>query len=142
MDNIDVSVKYHISKSVENVYDAIIKAEQLTQFFASKASGNLVEGEKIIWTFGDAGVSCEVEVLKIIKNKEIRFDWSSNGKQLGKVTIVLEAIDENNTKINITESAFEFTPEGVKKALGQTQGWTDFVCSLKAFLYAGINLRK
>ena len=30
---------------------------------------------------------------------------------------------------------------GIEKALQQTQGWTDFICSMKAFLYCGINLR-
>jgi hypothetical protein len=29
----------------------------------------------------------------------------------------------------------------VTVALQQTQGWTDFICSMKAFLYGGINLR-
>ncbi|MFT6850543.1 MAG: hypothetical protein ACJATA_001357 [Sphingobacteriales bacterium] len=31
--------------------------------------------------------------------------------------------------------------EGVQRAMRQTQGWTDFICSLKGFLYTGINLR-
>ncbi|MBK6730948.1 MAG: SRPBCC domain-containing protein [Bacteroidetes bacterium] len=142
MEKVEVHVKYQISESIENVFDAIVNAKKLTKFFTSNASGNLSEGAKIIWTFGDAGVSSEVEVLKIIENSEIRFDWSSNGKQYGRVTIKLFSIDENHSTIDITESAFEFTKEGVQTALGQTQGWTDFACSLKAFLYTGINLRK
>ncbi len=45
------------------------------------------------------------------------------------------------TNIEISESGFEMKKKENKKALLQTQGWTDFICSLKAYLYTGVNLR-
>ena len=32
--------------------------------------------------------------------------------------------------------------EGIKQAIGQTEGWANFLASLKAYLEYGINLRK
>ena len=39
--------------------------------------------------------------------------------------------DDATTEVNITEKSYENTPEGIKKTMQQTQGWTDFLCSLK-----------
>ena len=45
------------------------------------------------------------------------------------------------TVVVITESKFAMTEEGVKRALGQTAGWTYTLCGLKAYVQFGINLR-
>jgi len=57
--------------------------------------------------------------------------------------VIINFSEENKgkTNIEITEDSFEENEEGIKRAMGQTQGWTDFICSLKAYLYTGINLR-
>jgi uncharacterized protein YndB with AHSA1/START domain len=142
METFNVNVKYRISEPIENVFDAIVNPEKMTKYFVSKVSGKLFEGEKILWTFEDVGVSCEVNVLKVVKNKQINFNWNAIGKPGSSVIISFKSENDNQTNIEITESSFELTIEGVQKALGQTQGWTDFICSLKAYLYTGINLRK
>ena len=49
--------------------------------------------------------------------------------------------DGDGTRLVATEGPFERTEEGVKRALGQTQGWTDFSLSLRAYLQHGLNLR-
>jgi hypothetical protein len=38
------------------------------------------------------------------------------------------------------ELDFELNEEGAKTMLGQTDGWTDFMCCLKVYLYTSINL--
>lgn len=142
METFNVNVKYKVSESIENVFDAIINPEKITKYFVSKVSGKLEEGKKIEWNFEDVGAKCEVDVLKIIENKQIDFNWNAIGFPSSEVNMLIKSENDNQTTIDITERSFEFSKEGVQKALGQTQGWTDFICSMKAYLYAGINLRK
>ena len=142
MDTINVNVKDTILKSAKKVFETIIQPEEMSKFFISKASGKMTEGKEIEWEFDDVGAKVDVNVLKIVEYKQIEFEWNASGKQAKKVTISLEPEGDKQTNIEITESSFEFTQEGIKKALGQTQGWTDFICSMKAYLYADLNLRK
>jgi uncharacterized protein YndB with AHSA1/START domain len=96
--------------------------------------------KKIEWEFRDYNVKLDVEILKVIKNKQITFNWEASGKK-SRVSISLNSEKADKTKITITEDSFEDNKDGITKALQQTQGWTDFICSLKAYLYTGINLR-
>jgi len=76
----------------------------------------------------------------VIENEQITFDWEASGNK-ATVSMSLSSKEENKTKLVITENSFEANEKGIAKALQQTQGWTDFICSLKAYLYTGINLR-
>ena len=58
-----------------------------------------------------------------------------------QVTMLFASVDDYITEVEITESSYQNNIEGIKKVMQQTQGWTDFLCSLKAYLYTGINLR-
>ena len=141
MKTIKVNVKDTILEPIEKVFDAVVNPEKITKYFASKASGVLIDEQKIEWNFEDVGLKLEVNVLKVIKNKKISFEWKASGK-LATVNIELKAENMRQTNIEITESSFEMSEKEIKKALGQTQGWTDFICSMKAYLYADLNLRK
>ncbi len=138
--NIDVKVKDKILKPINEVFDAIINPEKLSNFFISRASGPVKVGETITWYFDDVGGQLPVIVKSVKDNELITFDWAASGIK-AQVDIVFTAIDSNSTSVTITEKSFQFDEEGLSKALQQTQGWTDFICSMKAFLYCGINLR-
>lgn len=138
--NIDLNVKDKIIKPVSIVFTAIVNPEILSNFFISRASGPVEAGKTITWYFDDVEHQLSVLVKTVIENECIIFEWSASGITT-QVDIVLTAIDQNSTSIAIIESTFPLDDNGVSKALQQTQGWTDFICSLKAFLYCGINLR-
>lgn len=140
MKKISVNVKDTIASSVETIYQSIIQAEKLCRYFTTKSSGNLQEGKTITWEF-ENNYKTDIYEIKLALNKQINFTWGTTGSST-TVEIVLTSINETLTKIDITESSYPFDEKGVKTALGQTQGWTDFICSLKAYLYANINLRK
>ncbi|MDP1745066.1 MAG: SRPBCC domain-containing protein [Bacteroidota bacterium] len=140
MDNIEVKVKDTVLKPVAEVFNAVIDPEKLSGFFVSRASGPIKAGETTIWYFDDFGVESSVIVKAVKENELITFEWAASGVT-ARVDIVFKAIDPNSTSVTITEKSFPFDKTGVSKALGQTQGWTDFLCSLKAYLYCGINLR-
>lgn len=137
---IKVKVEDTILKPIAEVFEAIIDAETITKYFATHSGGNLAEGKNVVWKFEDVGVVLAVLVLKVESNTSISFEWQASGKK-AIVDIYLTTQNPDQTNIKITESAFEMTKDGTQKALQQTQGWTDFICSLKAYLYTGINLR-
>lgn len=58
-----------------------------------------------------------------------------------RVIIGLEARDAGTTLVTINEALWPRDAEGVQRALGQTRGWTDFLCCLKAYLQFGVSLR-
>jgi len=138
--DIDVKVKDKILKPIGEVFDAIVNPSKLSNFFISRASGRLNEGESVTWYFDDVGGQVTVIPKTVRKDELIAFEWAASGAK-AQVEIVITALDSNSTSITITEKSFPFDKTGVSKALQQTQGWTDFVCSMKAFLYCGINLR-
>ena len=138
---IPVKVTYPIAKPVEQVFDAIINPNKINQYFTSHASSVLENGKKVMWEFADYGVELEIEVLKVIPNEYIAFNWKGCGK-LTTVEMRFEQVNEGQCKLEITEDPFENTKDDLQKVMQQTIGWTDFICSLKAWLQAGINLRK
>ncbi len=129
-----------IYRNIEQVFATIVSKEKIIKYFVSYASSNLIAGTTVHWEWSDCNANAEVEVVEIKKNNTIVFTWKGN-KIKTKVTISLEAVTNQTTKIKIVESSYPTTPEGIQKVMQQTQGWTDFSCSLKAYLYTGINLR-
>jgi uncharacterized protein YndB with AHSA1/START domain len=137
--SIEVKVESSIKRTIDEVFEAIVLPEKLKCYFVSKASAPLVEGTTLNWEFADYNVTIKVEVKKVVPNEHIRFEWSASGHSA--VVNMYFTAKEDSTKIRITEGLFENSEEGIKKTMQQTQGWTDFICSLKAYLYTGINLR-
>ena len=135
-----VDVTDIIQRNITEVFNAIVQPQQITKYFVSHASSELSTGEKIKWEFSDYSVELEIEVLEVEKDKLIKFSWEAPGKAT-VVDMNFKVVSQNATELHITESNFEMNEDSVKHALQQTQGWTDFMCSLKAYLYTGINLR-
>lgn len=140
MSYFDVQVHDSVERSLKAVFEAITHPDKITGYFFSAMQGRWEEGTSMIWEFGDAGVSCEVNLQKC-QPGHIQFLWNAPGGEPTEVNIYLSEVNDKKTNIRITETGFELTTEGVEKAMGQTQGWTDFICSMKAWLYTGINLR-
>lgn len=139
--NYPVRVSSVIKASAETIFQAIYNPEIMSCYFISRSTGAMDQDAELVWYFDDFGVSCEVKVLDLSLNERISFQWNAIGKEPTSVDIILKPASSTETSLEITESPFDYNPDSVKKALGQTQGWTDFICSLKAYLYTGVNLR-
>lgn len=94
----------------------------------------------MIWYFDDYDVELNAEITAIEENKKIAFCWEASGNKKD-VQIILSVLDNQTTEIQITEQPFENHMDDIKRVIQQTQGWTDFICCLKTYLYTGINLR-
>ena len=138
--DIQVSIKDRVLRPVSEVFEAIVDPTKLAGFFVSSASAPMREGTTVTWHFADVGGTISANVKKVKHNELISFEWAASGVT-AQVDILFEAINPNTTSVKIVEKGWPLDKQGVARALGQTQGWTDFLCSLKAFLYTGINLR-
>jgi uncharacterized protein YndB with AHSA1/START domain len=139
--DVQVSIKDRVLRPVSDVFEAIVDPDRLSGFFVSAASGPLTEGAMVTWHFVDVGATVSATVKRVKQNELISFEWAASGVT-AKVDIMLEAINPTTTSVKIVEDGWPLDKQGVARALGQTQGWTDFLCCMKAFLYTGINLRQ
>lgn len=138
---VKVNVQNRIARPVRDVFMAIVEPAEMSQYFISRGSGPMTAGKRVEWEFADVGRGFMVDVKKTDANQQIVFAWPASGP-LTDVTITLEAQDEETTLVAIHEGSWPMDDEGVRRALGQTRGWTDFLCCVKAYLEYGVNLRR
>jgi uncharacterized protein YndB with AHSA1/START domain len=138
--NIEVNVRDRVLRPVPEVFKAIVDPAVMSRYFLTTGSGPMKAGATVEWEFTDVGRNLSVDVKEIEQERRIVFEWTASGVR-ARVTILLERADANTTRISINEAGWPMDHEGVQRALGQTQGWTDFACCMKAYLQHGINLR-
>jgi uncharacterized protein YndB with AHSA1/START domain len=136
---IEVKVEDRIARAPADVFEAIIDPAKMSQYFISRGSAQMAPQVRLEWEWADVGAKLAIDVIQVVPNERIVFLWPATGTKT-KVTLLLEA-DGDETRLTASEAPFALTEEGVARALGQTQGWTDFCCCLKAYLQHGINLR-
>ncbi|MDR5589191.1 SRPBCC domain-containing protein [Christiangramia sp. SM2212] len=142
MDELEIKVKLQISKPVSEVKDAIIRADKMANYFIAEGARNMEEGKNIQWTFPEfPEMIIDVKILKIDSDQVI-FEWEgSKNKQL-EVRIDLEERPGNSTLITVSEGKMKYDPEGIVWLKRNTEGWSNFLACMKAYLEFGINLRK
>jgi uncharacterized protein YndB with AHSA1/START domain len=137
---VDVNVQDRILKPVNEVFAAFVDPAKMSQYFISGASGPIKAGTKVQWEFADVGAKVVIDVLEVEENRRIVYEGASCGTT-SRITIQLRADDPNATVVTINEAKFPMDHAGVKRAMGQTAGWTYTLACLKAYLQFGINLR-
>jgi uncharacterized protein YndB with AHSA1/START domain len=137
---VEVNVRDRVLRPVPEVFAAIVDPAKMSGYFISRASGAMEAGATIEWIFDDVQAKLLAEVIEIDENRRIVFDWTASGAK-ARVTMQLEPRGNDATFVTINEACWPMDAAGVKRALGQTAGWTDFVCCMKAYLQHGINLR-
>lgn len=139
-DKIKAKVQIGILKPVSEVFEAIVDPEKMSNYFISSSTGMMESGKNLTWTWPDFDGEIQIKVGKIEKDKIVSFEWGGSGNNC-VVVISLEAKSENKTLVIVTESDWPADYKGAKQCMGQVEGWTNFLCCLKAYLEYGINLR-
>lgn len=129
-----------VLRPVQEVFNAVIDPKKLAGFFISSASGPLVADRTVQWHFRDVGATLDVKVLEVTAPHRISFEWSASGAP-GRVSMSFQDRGPDRTLVEVVEDGFALTEDGVRRALQQTAGWTDFLCCMKAYLQHGMNLR-
>lgn len=130
-----------IQKPINSVFEAIIDPTKMNQYFIESSTGKLETDKTVEWKFPEFDELYPVVGKIIRKDEYISFDWSG-GKQNMLVEIVLEKQTDDSTVVKIVEHEMNDNEAGIKQVIGQTEGWANFLASLKAYLEYGINLRK
>lgn len=120
------------------VYEAIVEPGIMTNYFISASTGRMEEGKELLWQFPEFPGEFTVNVIETLSPTSIRFTWDTGST----VSISLEPVSDNSTVVRIVEGEKVYTPENLAWAIGNTEGWANFLACLKAWLEYGINLRK
>jgi uncharacterized protein YndB with AHSA1/START domain len=151
------SVSGRIARPVNEVFEAVVDPTKLSHYFTTGgAKGRLETGATVQWDFADFPGAFPVRVGEVEKNKRIVLYWAaadgSDPMATGeapqsagydtKVTMTFEALADGRTLVTISEEGWRESEAGLKACLGNCHGWTQMLCSLKAWLEHGINLRE
>lgn len=127
-----------IQKPIEEVFEGIVNPEMMVNYFISKSSGRMEPGQEIYWEFPEFDGSYPVSVREIRKDEYISFVWDPDSF----VEIKLESLTNGDTVVRVFEEGHQPDDEGIKWAIGQSEGWANFLACMKAWLEYGIHLRK
>ena len=124
------AVSAEVPRPIEEVFDHIVEPGLLSSYFTSEASGPLVAFAHVTWRWAD-GRSETIDVEEVETNERVVFRRQGDTR----VTIALEALEPNRTKVTIGEEG-ELT-----SAFEHGAGWENMLLCLKARMAFGIDLR-
>ncbi len=135
------SVKIQVQKPPRVVFEGIVDPKNMTNYWISESSGRMIQDTKVTWKFPEFADPFNAEVKRIEEDKYVSFTWFADGHE-DLVEITLEPIGDGDTKVTITERRLDNEEMGIQWVKGGTEGWSNFLACLKAYLEYGINLRK
>ena len=138
---LEIKVALQILKPVNTVFEAIIDPEEMSNYFISKSSGRMIEGEQVWWKFPEFEEEFPISVGKIEQDRYISYRWEVDGEEL-LVEMTLTPVEGDATVVTITEKSMDNDEAGIQWLVRNTGGWANFLACLKAYLEYGINLRK
>jgi uncharacterized protein YndB with AHSA1/START domain len=144
-----------IARPVAEVFEAVADPDQLSRYFTTGgAKGRLETGATVMWDFHDFPGAFPVQVIEVVPNARIVFEWEASEGQPGddeavtaagyntRVTMSFEALDDGRTLVTIAEQGWPDTEGGLRGSYGNCEGWTGMLCALKTWLEHGVNLRE
>ena len=124
-----------IRRPVATVFEAFVDPAITSRFWFSRGSDKLVEGAVLTWHWDMYGVSAEVAVKSVERDRRILIEWPT------PVEWIFAPRGDNSTFVQITASGFTGTDdERVAKALDSMGGFSLLLAGCKAFLEHGIEL--
>ena len=129
-----------IRKPVSEVFQAFINPAITTQFWFTKSSGNLVEGNEVQWTWEMYGHIESVLVKTIEPNVTIVIEWGSDADR-STVKWSFDEMSGNSTFVSITNDGFTGDIEKIiAQVRDSTEGFTLVLAGLKALLEHNVQL--
>ena len=127
-----------IQKTPQDVFEAIVNPEKMTNYFISESTGRLETGHEVVWKFPEFPIEFLVKEVKADAGRSVSFVWDEETV----VDIKLEARPDNSTVVRVTEDGKEYSEENLKWVIQNTEGWANFLACMKAYLEYGVQLRK
>lgn len=130
-----------IRKPVQEVFEAMVNPDITSQFWYSKGTGRLDKEKKVEWIWEMYGAVAVVSVEQVIPNSSVSFSWGAPDIAT-HVHITFELKDDNATFVSVEETGWDADmPNLIDLIVGQTEGWTLVMASMKAFLEQGVRIK-
>jgi uncharacterized protein YndB with AHSA1/START domain len=135
-------VSARISKPVGEVFDAVVNPKKLSGYFTTirGASAPLIPGTTVTW-WGEV----PVEVDEVEADKRIVLRWDGAGTDASyktRIDMNFAPLEDGATLVTIAETGWREDARAVRRSYDNCEGWTQMLCSMKAYLEYGINLRE
>jgi uncharacterized protein YndB with AHSA1/START domain len=130
--------KMLIRKPSSEVFEAMVNPEITKNFWFTKSSGKLEVNKSVTWEWEMYQVSAVVNVIAIVKNEKIKFEWNNPART---VEFQFESMSDNSTYVSVKEYGYTETGGELLAIIrDSTGGFTTVLDGMKAFLEHGINL--
>ena len=136
--NLIAKATIQIQKPIEEVFEGIVNPEKMTNYFISESNGRMETGKELIWKFPEFPIEVSIKNIQIEINHSVSYVWDPKTV----VTILLEAQPDKSTVVKVTEDGKPYNEANLRWAIGNTEGWANFLACMKAYLEYGIQLRK
>ena len=130
--SLGIRISGRIGRPVAEVFDAVVNPKKLSSYFTTigGASAPLVQGTTVTW-WKDA----PVEVVELVPESRIVLRWDGG-------TAEDKTMEDGGTLVTIAENGWREDEAGRRGTYLNCEGWTQMLCSMKAFVEYGINLRE
>jgi uncharacterized protein YndB with AHSA1/START domain len=137
--NTQIITKMKIMKPANEVFEAIVDPDQMSNFWFSSGTGRVEQGRTITWRYDEYNAEGTIHVIEVEENKKIVFSWGE-GQQETVVSITLIESEDLSTTVEVNESGLkEDDPELVNKMIGQKEGWVYMLTCLKGYMENGVS---
>lgn len=142
MSQLQIKTAIQINRQRKDVFEAIVDPQKMSNYFIAEGSGRMEEGKALEWRFSEFEETVPITVMKIKPGEYVSFEWEgAKGKKL-LVEMNLLEVQDRQTVVKVIEGEMEQDEAGITWYGGNTEGWANFLASLKAYMEHGINLRK
>lgn len=125
---------------VERAFEAFVDPAITTRFWFTHSDGRLEPGKCVRWEWRMFGVSTQVNVLAVEKNRRILIEWG-DAEQRSNVEWIFTPRTPDTTLVDVTNSGFTGSPEEViAQVIDSTGGFNLVLAGAKALLEHGIEL--
>jgi len=129
-----------IRKPVAEVFEAFVDPAITSRFWFTRGSGRLEPGKQVTWEWDMYGVSAQVSVKAVERNRRLLIEWPGDG---GPTTVewIFTSLPDGTSFVSITNTGFTGDAEAVAaQAIASTEGFTLVLAGLKALLEHGVRL--
>jgi uncharacterized protein YndB with AHSA1/START domain len=124
-------VSMPIRGEMEKVWDYLTKAENIKRYFTTDAKKDLNKPGEVLWAWGEEATL--INVLEVVPYEKVVIEWNGNMVDYKIRTEFNLKKTKNRIVVRITEDGWENDEIGIKNALSNCSGWSDFLNALKVY---------
>jgi uncharacterized protein YndB with AHSA1/START domain len=129
---IEFMVSNTYAAPIAKVWEAITQAKHTQKFFVEKVTGDFGPGlDPVQWHWKKWGTFSQWPTI-YQKEKQLEFVWEDHNKKY--LTIVTFTLKKKGKLVELQISESGWKQADLKNAFANCEGWTMYLCYLKAYL--------